>query len=39
MFENQKKRKKYGNKDILPKSPSLRLFRYKIYSLLRRADA
>ena len=39
MFENQKKKRKYGNKIfVLHKSPSKRSFRHRIHSLLRRAD-
>jgi len=39
MFENQKKRKNMDMKFFLHKSPSKRLFRDKIHSLLRLADA
>jgi len=39
MFENLKKRQKYGNETyFLHKSPSKRLFRHRIHSLLRPAD-
>jgi len=38
MFENQKKRENMKVKEILYKSPSKRSFRYRIHSLLRRAD-
>jgi len=40
MFETQKKKIKYGNKrNVYIKIPSKRLFRNRIHSLLRRADA
>jgi len=39
MFENQKKRENMELKEFLHKSPSKRSVRYRIYSLLRRADA
>ena len=40
MFENQKKRENMEIKEpFLHKSPSKRKFRYRIHSLLRRADA
>jgi len=36
MFENQKKKRKYGNRKIfLHKSPSKTLFRHRIHRLLR----
>jgi len=38
MFENQKNRENMEVKEILHKSPYKRLFRYRIHSLLRRAD-
>jgi len=38
MFENQKEKRKYRS-NFLHKSPSNRSFRYRIHSLLRRADA
>jgi len=39
MFENQKKKRNIEIKDILHKSPSNGLFRQRIHTLLRRADA
>jgi len=39
MFENQKKRENMEIKNILHKSPSKRLFRHRIHSWLRGADA
>jgi len=39
MFENQKKYKMWLLKQCIHKVPSKRLFRNRIYSLLRRADA
>jgi len=39
MLENQKKKRIYGIKEMLHKSPSKRSFTSGIHSLLKRADA
>jgi len=37
MFENKNKKRKYGNKEILHKSPSKTSFRHRIHNFLKRA--
>ena len=40
MFENQNKKRKYGNKrNFLHKSPSKTYFRHRIHNFVKRADA